>query len=326
MRKKKEKFAIEDVLKKLPVGIAVFDEDYNIILSNSSFRDLLKNKAKDKEFIQSLFNIKNGEKRGYFEYGDKIIGYTPYDIGNHKVILLKDMTESIYTLNLQKNREINDVINYIFSMVRHEIGNPINTIKVSLSVLENQIETASKEKIKEFISRLQDETDRLKKILDSLKEFSKYGVVKIERTNLDKILMDTYEKMNPLARSKHIMLFLGEIAPVEVEVDSVALSQVLSNLIKNSIEALENKEGEKLIQIYSSVDEKFVRIHIIDNGPGIPEDAQEKLFMPFFTTKKTGTGMGLAISKGLITAMNGWIGLVNTGNGTMAVVTLPRAV
>ncbi|MCD6454633.1 MAG: HAMP domain-containing histidine kinase [Candidatus Aminicenantes bacterium] len=326
MRKKKEKFAINDVLKKLPVGIAVFDEDYNIILSNSSFRDLLKNKAKDKEFIQSLFNIKNGEKRGYFEYGDKIIGYTPYDIGNHKVILLKDMTESIYTLNLQKNREINDVINYIFSMVRHEIGNPINTIKVSLSVLENQIETASKEKIKEFISRLQDETDRLKKILDSLKEFSKYGVVKIERTNLDKILMDTYEKMNPLARSKHIMLFLGEIAPVEVEVDSVALSQVLSNLIKNSIEALENKEGEKLIQIYSSVDEKFVRIHIIDNGPGIPEDAQEKLFMPFFTTKKTGTGMGLAISKGLITAMNGWIGLVNTGNGTMAVVTLPRAV
>ena len=326
MRKKKEKFAINDVLKKLPVGIAVFDEDYNIILSNSSFRDLLKNKAKDKEFIQSLFNIKNGEKRGYFEYGDKIIGYTPYDIGNHKVILLKDMTESIYTLNLQKNREINDVINYIFSMVRHEIGNPINTIKVSLSVLENQIETASKEKIKEFISRLQDETDRLKKILDSLKEFSKYGVVKIERTNLDKILMDTYEKMNPLARSKHIMLFLGEVAPVEVEVDSVALSQVLSNLIKNSIEALENKEGEKLIQIYSSVDEKFVRIHIIDNGPGIPEDAQEKLFMPFFTTKKTGTGMGLAISKGLITAMNGWIGLVNTGNGTMAVVTLPRAV
>ena len=326
MRKKKEKFAINDVLKKLPVGIAVFDEDYNIILSNSSFRDLLKNKAKDKEFIQSLFNIKNGEKRGYFEYGDKIIGYTPYDIGNHKVILLKDMTESIYTLNLQKNREINDVINYIFSMVRHEIGNPINTIKVSLSVLENQIETASKEKIKEFISRLQDETDRLKKILDSLKEFSKYGVVKIERINLENVLMDTYEKMNPLARSKQIMLFLGEVAPVEVEVDSVALSQVLSNLIKNSIEALENKEGEKLIQIYSSVDEKFVRIHIIDNGAGIPEDAQEKLFMPFFTTKKTGTGMGLAISKGLITAMNGWIGLVNTGNGTMAVVTLPRAV
>ncbi len=324
MVKKDDKNFLMEVLLNFPVGIGIFDSQLNLLYSNHHFKELLGEKIEDREFIKKLFETRSKGASDYFHKDNKIIGYTPYLIEDKQVLLMKDMTESIYTLDLEKNRKLNDTINYIFSMVRHEIGNPINTIKVSISVLNENLEEYSKDKIREYISRLKEETERMEKILSALKDFSRYGVVKIERINLKEVLEKTIYSMKPLARSKGTMLFLSEPADVEVEADSVALMQVLSNIIKNAIEALENKEGEKMIQLYTSVDEKFVRIHIIDNGPGIPPELTEKVFMPFFTTKNNGTGMGLAICKGLITAMNGWIGLINTGNGTMAIVTLPK--
>lgn len=313
-----------EVLRNFPVGIGIFDLQFNLLYCNPKFKELIGKELDDKKFIKKLFETRNNGTSDYFHKDNRIIGFTPYLLGDKQLLLMKDMTESIYTLDLEKNKKLIDTINYIFSMVRHEIGNPINTMKVSISVLDKNIEEYSKEKIKEYVSRLKEETERMEKILSALKDFSRYGVVKIERINLRDVLEKTIFSMKPIAESKGVFLFLSEPANVEVEADPVALMQVLSNIIKNAIEALESKEGEKMVQLYTSVDEKFVRINIIDNGPGIPPDLSEKVFMPFFTTKENGTGMGLAICKGLITSMNGWIGLINTGSGTMAIVTLPR--
>ena len=82
-----------------------------------------------------------------------------------------------------------------------------------------------------------------------------------------------------------------------MEADKPKLKQVLLNLVKNAIEAIE-KGGNLSIQ--SQVHDNKAEISIVDDGPGIPESAKEKIFTPFFTTKKQGTGLGLCVSKRII--------------------------
>jgi signal transduction histidine kinase len=91
-----------------------------------------------------------------------------------------------------------------------------------------------------------------------------------------------------------------------IQADVEMIEQVLINLLKNAIEALSETEHPKL-ELIGSYDENTVKIEIIDNGPGIIKEALEHIFVPFYTTKRTGSGIGLSLSRQIMQMHNGSI-------------------
>jgi signal transduction histidine kinase len=127
-------------------------------------------------------------------------------------------------------------------------------------------------------------------------------------------------------RLKNISFELEEQLP-PVNVDQVQIEQVLINLIRNSIDALQNfpANQDRRLSIQSELtSNNSIQVRIKDNGPGIDEDQQEKILMPFFTTKSDGMGMGLSISSSLIEAHEGYLHFNSQpGKGTTFYFTLP---
>ena len=103
---------------------------------------------------------------------------------------------------------------------------------------------------------------------------------------------------DPLYQKVKLRLLNPE-TPLQITADPELIEQVLLNLVKNGVEACEN-EAEPVIEISACQDEKIaglVRIEVKDNGPGVPEEILDKIFVPFYTTKKQGSGIGLSLSR-----------------------------
>ena len=110
----------------------------------------------------------------------------------------------------------------------------------------------------------------------------------------------------------------------EIYVDQYQIEQVFINLIKNSIESFEDKQKNNKISVKVFNPSDFIRIEIIDNGSGISLDKIDKIFLPFYTTKINGNGIGLALSKQILNQHDGNISVESqTKKGTKIIVDLP---
>ena len=108
--------------------------------------------------------------------------------------------------------------------------------------------------------------------------------------------------------------------------DQYQIEQVLINLVKNSIEAFQKKSADKKVNIIATTYGGFVRLEVSDNGDGIPPDKMDKIFLPFFTTKESGNGIGLALSKQIMNIHKGSISIESSkGKGTLALLEIPKA-
>jgi len=117
----------------------------------------------------------------------------------------------------------------------------------------------------------------------------------------------------------------GADAP-PVTVDRVQIEAVLHNLLANAIDALKGRPEGRVVRVVTSrADEGFVRIDVLDNGPGIAEEVRSALFEPFVTTKPRGTGLGLAISRSIIDAHGGRLWHETRAPGSAFCFTIPEA-
>ncbi|MBS1114612.1 MAG: nitrogen regulation protein NtrY, partial [Nitrospirae bacterium] len=117
------------------------------------------------------------------------------------------------------------------------------------------------------------------------------------------------------------MTFQGEEVPVEL--DAEQFKRAIINLVGNAIQAMQN-QGRVDISVEHDIRSNRVRIDIADNGPGIHDEDKEKLFLPYFSTKKDGTGLGLAIASKVVTDHRGYIRIRdNDPRGTIFSIELP---
>ena len=306
------------ILNSLPIGIGIFDNSKKLLLSNEEFKKLLRSIENQEIFFKDPPAI----NELFISSINKITGFSSYRTPHGWFVITKDITGK--HTDASEDRKILELLDHLFSMVRHEVGNPINTIKFSLSVMKEDIDSFSKEKLLEYINRLLEEIEQLEEILRAMKRYSNYGYVVTKKVNLNETLGKVLRIMENEILMKDINLKSRlPSEEISVKADPTALSQVLTNLLKNSIEALEEYDGSpKTIEVFVKTDEEFARIYIKDTGPGIPEEIKDKIFFPFFSTKKNGSGMGLTISKGLITAMDGKLDIRNHPNGAIAEVSL----
>ena len=242
------------------------------------------------------------------------------------VVIVQDITEKKRLESIAEAVNTMENIGYVFSSIRHEIGNPINSIKITISVLKHNLERYSHETILEYIERALTEIARVEYLLKSLKSFSMFETPTIQDVNITEF----FHRFLPLISSdfarKGITIDAGGLPENSwVRADPRALHQVMLNLLTNASDALQHQE-KPYITIRSSKDEHLTCVYVEDNGCGMTEQQQQDLFKPFYTSKPHGTGLGLVISKKLLAKMDCTIEIDSHKNeGTTAIIALPSS-
>ncbi len=225
-------------------------------------------------------------------------------VANH-VIIKRNITEEKRLESIAEAANLMDNIGFIFSSIRHELGNPINSIKVSLSVLESNLETYGTSDIKRFISRSLSDIGRVEYLLKTLKNFSVFERPHMEPTDmralLDKLLQLTEKD---LSQQNVTLKIEHPPKPLIGLIDPRAFLQVLLNLITNAVVALEGIDDKQITISMSGEQNGQITFSLADNGCGMEEATIRNLFRPFFTTKPEGTGLGLVIVKKMLAKMN----------------------
>lgn len=211
--------------------------------------------------------------------------------------------------------------------VAHEINNPLGSIMLYASMLKRKIEKAAEDQQSaEDLKLIIDEANRCKNIVSNLLNFARQGRLKVGEININNLLLDVIKLIQVNPDFSGISISINDNSDISIiEGDKDQLKQVLLNLINNACEALETSEVKK-IDLNLSTDNNRIIIEVKDSGCGIPEENINKIFTPFFTTKKIGkgTGLGLAITYGIIKMHRGDIRVTSTlGNGTSFTITLP---
>jgi len=235
--------------------------------------------------------------------------------------IIQDMTETRELEEQVSRTERLAALGGIVAEISHEINNPLTTI----GGFAQQLTRTTEDKDARFkLEIIAHEVKRLENLLGELRDLYAPTKLTIERIDIAGLLDEIYSLIRDDCQARKIQARLdGEKGIMCVEGDRERLKQVLLNLAKNGIEAME-KGGN--LTIHAAVAGDTVEISISDDGPGIPDRVKEKMFTPFFTTKKHGTGLGLCVSKRITDEHPGCSFSVASqeGKGTVARIVLDR--
>ena len=236
------------------------------------------------------------------------------------IIYLFSLSEEIVETHIkfcEIERE-KDITNSLFQ-ITHEIKNPIAVCKGYLDMFD----VNNKEHSKKYIPIIKEEIDRL---LLLLQDFLSINKIKIDKEIIDAnlLLEDMVKTFHPIFGRRNIKTdFRINYDEVYIDADYNRLTQVLINLIKNSMEAIpQDRNG--MISLYLKKRSDCIKIYVEDNGEGISKENMKKLKSPFFTTKPRGTGLGVYLCNEIIKAHKGEIKYFNRKEGgTKVEIKLP---
>jgi PAS domain S-box-containing protein len=238
------------------------------------------------------------------------------------VVVCRDVTEQLRYEAIAEAVNVMENASHIFSAIRHEMGNPINSIKTALTVLR-QAQPLSSEAVTTYVERCLSEIGRVEYLLRALRSFSLYETPELKAQPLLPFL----ERFCALVKeglSAQGVDFQPRLASDLgwINFDARALHQALMNLISNAVDAL-SPVSTPQITLMARRYRRLIVIEVHDNGPGIEPKHLDHIFKPFYTTKPQGTGLGLVIARKLLSRMRGTVELQSPpAGGCVAIVTL----
>jgi signal transduction histidine kinase len=322
-----------DVMRSANLGILVFDTAQETLLfANQEARQLLKAAGVEAEYgaARAAFDPPEGETSGRVQQdtrrmGARLVGFTKYSKGVIDWIFFRDISDRARLEAVAEAIELANSLGHVFTAVRHEIGNPINSSKMALSVLRRNFDYLGRDSALEYLDAVLRELERMSDTLASLKSFNLYETVHPLALEIDSFLDEVVQFALRDFRRKGISLrFRGGAPAVAAHADPRALRQVFMSLLANCADALSQRQDGR-VEITTAVTDSVVIVQVLDNGPGISREALQHVFEPFFTTKTQGTGLGLAIARKMLARMDATIAIESPGGqGASVVVTLRR--
>ena len=329
----------KNIVMHVGIGLIVFKEDGNIEIFNSAARKLLKiNRAVNirdlAEVSDTLVNVFEKLKTGGRELvrlkiGEELVQLSIYAI---ELTLRNENVKLISIQNIQSELEEKEMEAWqnLVRVLTHEIMNSVTPISSLAGIVEEELkphvkednnEPLTKEQLGDIHLSLQTISKRSEGLIHFVKEFRSLTSIpkprpaQIDiRTLLEELAMLHRRDLNDRGIQLAISVYPEDLT---LSADKNMIEQVLINLLRNAIQAFEDQE-EKKIEIKVFVNEKSrAVISVKDNGTGIDPEAMEKIFIPFFTTKKSGSGIGLSLSRQIMRVHQGTLTVKSTvGKGT----------
>lgn len=325
-----------DIMKSVSLGVAVFDlRTPALLFLNDAGQGFFRRHGLEPDFeflrrtifppgvpLQALPTEYQGEP---LRLDTRLIGYTTYRSGFFAWSFLRDITEKQRLESIAEAVNTTNNIGSIFSAVRHELGNPINSVKAALSVLRSNFDRFPRQQVDEYLERMGSELGRVEVLLRSLRSFSMFEQLAPMPVDVARF----FESFAQLARAdlerRGIALTLAAPPGLLALADPRALQQAMLNLVTNAADAVEGLR-EPRVTLSARAADGLVHLAVKDTGVGMSPEQVEEAFKPFHTTKATGTGLGLVITRKLLLKMSGTIRIESRkGEGTTMHLTLPAA-
>jgi two-component system, LuxR family, sensor kinase FixL len=215
------------------------------------------------------------------------------------------------------------------AMVAHELNQPLtaigNYLEAALTLLDRSGDLPLPS-IKNALGRAQEQTTRAGRIVERIRGFGKRGDGDRQIQALSPLIKEAVElALIGVRQNGFSIKFEDGVPDIRILADKIEIQQVLTNLLRNAAEAVADREHPSIV-VRAEVRDGMVRVSVSDNGPGLPDQVQAKLFQPFVTTKKTGMGVGLSISHSIITDHGGRLRAEpSPDGGATFVIALPVA-
>ena len=329
----------KNIVMHVGIGLIVFKEDGNIEIFNSAARKLLKinrvEKLNDlKDVSETLVHVFEKLKTGGRELvrlkiGEELVQLSAYAI---ELNLRGENVKLISIQNIQSELEEKEMEAWqnLVRVLTHEIMNSVTPISSLAGIVEEELKPhvndlhplpLSKDQMADIHLSLQTISKRSEGLIHFVKEFrSLTAIPKPRPTQINvRSLFDELTVLHKRDLADREIQLITSVYPEDLTLsaDKNMVEQVLINLIRNAIQSFED-QSDKQVEMKAYVNEKSrAVISIKDNGTGIDPEAMEKIFIPFFTTKKTGSGIGLSLSRQIMRQHQGTLTVKSTvGKGT----------
>jgi nitrogen fixation/metabolism regulation signal transduction histidine kinase len=347
-----ERAGIEAILAGLSTGVIALEKNLTIRTANAAAEALLNQtfRGREGESIASLAQENQGLKKivdiveGHLqleesewreqvklqlEGGSRVVVCACTSLpGSFRsrggfVLVFDDITEL-----LQAQREA--AWGEVARRLAHEIKNPLTPIQLSAERIRKKlldvIDPASAELLDRATQTIVQQVEAMRDMVNAFSEYARAPTMNRTLLNINHLIIQVADLYPAQHNQPVVRLDLEESLP-DISVDGARMRQVLHNLIRNALEALESQDNAEVVLSTKFVAKKkrqYIQIVVRDNGPGLPADSREKIFEPYVTTKAKGTGLGLAIVKKLVEEHGGEISIESEVNeGTSVKLLLP---
>ena len=311
---------LNTLVQHVQVGLISYDPDGNIELINNIARRFLnvthiKNikqlQYANPEMYQLLKELPEGGKHLMRQSSEFQLSI------NATALVLHNRTYRLLSFqNIKSELQEKEIEAWqnLSRVLRHEIMNsitPMTSLAATLTeILEEdvqekdghfELEAESVEDIKEGLQTIQNRSEGLRRFVDAYRSFTSIPKPKMQLLQVKDFFQTTLKLFQPEIRSKCIQMDCKVLPDdLQLNADPQLLEMVLINLIKNAVEALSGREEGKIWLKAEADEHQRVLISLRDNGPGIEPEALSKIFIPFYTTKPTGSGIGLSLSREIL--------------------------
>lgn len=216
----------------------------------------------------------------------------------------------------------------LVSGISHEIATPLTIVGDRLDLMQAALEAQKEELARETLNELKGEFNRIGKIISGMQSYARNQEEEIEICSLAQVAKESVEFIKGVNVLGNIELVIEAESPCLAIANPLKIQQVFINLLKNSVDSLKSSSQDSKVVKIAVEEADSEQVHVVrvfDNGPGVPEEAREKIFDMFYTSKDLGegTGLGLNISQKIIQDHNGSIRLNETSVGCEFVIELP---
>jgi len=321
---------LNTIVQQVRTGIISFDAEGEVQLMNANAKKYIGNTnlkninelaGQNPNLYESLKQAEPG-KSALYKVGNEFlltIQATELRIrGNTvKVVTLQNIQTELQKQELEAWQNLTRVL-------RHEIMNSITPISSLTSTLREildqdmvkkehnyELKSEGAEDLREGLATIENRSKGLIQFIDAYREYTSLPQPKLKTVKLKDLLEHAAHLMRTEIKKTSVeFILICESDYLTLEVDEEMIGQVLINLIKNAMEALYQTENAK-IELIGKYNGQSITIEVTDNGPGIIPEAINRIFVPFFTTKKTGSGIGLALSRQIMQMHNGSLSVVS---------------
>lgn len=334
---------LNQLVNQIEFGIITFNEKNEIEIINKQAQSFLQIprvtvwqniKNPNVSFIEKLIKLPESSNQlieQRIENQDRFFSVSITEItirdGKFRIVSFQDIRNEIQQKEIQAWHKL-------IRILTHEIMNSVTQLvslnETNLMLLTNENEEAKESRhlndenvqdLRESILTVKERTEGILKFVKDYRRLTKIPKPEFEKL-IDSFLINTVAKFmsGPLTEARVNLKVMS--ADVELFADGNLIQQVMINLIKNAIEALEATKDPEIV-IQARIQNKQLQLEVSDNGHGIPEEKLDRIFVPFYTTKVEGSGVGLSVSRQIMNLHGGHLDVSSSSSGATFMMIFP---